>query len=158
MFKACQFWECFWQCFLPIFTLKTLSETLPNLTKLKNLNYLKKAAVVSNFCLIGKISHDFLVPKMIESSCKNFMPIQTLNLDLKHNIFCLGENFDFWLLEVDIVPCRLDFFVREYFPLITWNNLNKDYHVISCENHILQKLKIRSIMIRWYYVHDFFTD
>ena len=26
----------------------------------------KKAAVVSNFCLIGKISHNFLVPRMIE--------------------------------------------------------------------------------------------
>ena len=49
-------------------------------TKLKNLNYLKKAAVVSNFCLIGKIHHQFLVPKMIEWTCKTFMPIQILDL------------------------------------------------------------------------------
>ena len=34
----------------------------------------KKAAVVSNFCLIGKIRHNFLVPS------KTFMPIQTLGL------------------------------------------------------------------------------
>ena len=40
----------------------------------------KKAAVVSNFCLIGKIHHNFLVPKMIELGRKTFMPIQTLDL------------------------------------------------------------------------------
>ena len=87
MFKTCQFWKCFWQCFLPIFILKTLSETFPKLTKLKYLDYLfKRAAMVSNFCLmetgdrsrcdpetpslspasIGKIWHNFLVPRMIE--------------------------------------------------------------------------------------------
>ena len=40
----------------------------------------KKAAVVSNFCLIGKIHRNFLVPRMIELACKTFMPIQTLVL------------------------------------------------------------------------------
>ena len=40
----------------------------------------KKAAVVSNFCLIGKIHHNFLVPKMIEFGHKTFMLIQTLDL------------------------------------------------------------------------------
>ena len=42
--------------------------------------YYKKAAVVSNFCLIGKIHHNFLVPRMIELVPKIFMPIQTLDL------------------------------------------------------------------------------
>ena len=36
--------------------------------------------MVSNFCLIGKIHHNFLVPRMIELGCKTFMPIQTLDL------------------------------------------------------------------------------
>ena len=45
-----------------------------------NFYYKKKAAVVSNFCLIGKIHHNFLVPKMIELGRKTFMPIQTLDL------------------------------------------------------------------------------
>ena len=40
----------------------------------------KKANVVSNFCLIGKVHHNFLVPKMIELERKTFMPIQTLDL------------------------------------------------------------------------------
>ena len=39
-----------------------------------------KADVVSNFCLIRKNPNNFLVPKMIESACKTFMPIQTLDL------------------------------------------------------------------------------
>jgi hypothetical protein len=46
--------------------------------------YYKKAAVVLNFCLIGKIRHIFLVPRMIESARQTFMPIQTLNL---HRVF-----------------------------------------------------------------------
>ena len=37
----------------------------------------KKAALVSNSCLIGKIHHIFLVPKMIELGCKTLMPIKT---------------------------------------------------------------------------------
>jgi hypothetical protein len=36
--------------------------------------------MVSNFCLIGKIHHNFLVPRMIESGRQTFMPIQTLDL------------------------------------------------------------------------------
>ena len=36
--------------------------------------------MVLNFCLIGKIRHNFLVPRMIESARKTFMPVQTLNL------------------------------------------------------------------------------
>ena len=45
----------------------------------------KKAAVISNFCLIGKIHHNFLVPKMIELGRKTFMPIQTLDLHRVNN-------------------------------------------------------------------------
>ena len=92
MFKNCQFWECFWQCFLPIFILKTLSETFPKLTKLKNLDYLKK--LVSNFCLIGKICHNFLVPTMIELGCQTFMPIQTLDL---HRVICPIYLWNLWM-------------------------------------------------------------
>ena len=40
----------------------------------------KKAAVIFNFCLIGNINHNFLVPIMIESAPKTFMPIQTPDL------------------------------------------------------------------------------
>ena len=36
--------------------------------------------MVSNFCLIGKIRHDFLMPTMIELGCKTFMPFQTSDL------------------------------------------------------------------------------
>ena len=36
----------------------------------------KKAAIVSNFCLIGKISHDFLILRSIESAQKTFIGIQ----------------------------------------------------------------------------------
>ena len=45
-----------------------------------NIFAIKKAAVVSNFCLIGKIHHNFLVLRTIELACKTFMPIQTLDL------------------------------------------------------------------------------
>ena len=41
---------------------------------------LENCAVVLIFCLIGKIHHNFLVPRMIELACKTFMPIQTLYL------------------------------------------------------------------------------
>ena len=41
---------------------------------------LQKGAVVLNFCLFGKIHQNFLVPRMIESVPKTFMPIQTLVL------------------------------------------------------------------------------
>ena len=50
----------------------------------------KKAAVVSNFCLIGKIHHNFLVLRMIELACKTFMSIQTLNL---HRVASQSVNY-----------------------------------------------------------------
>ena len=52
----------------------------PNFCLVLNIFTIKKAAVVSNFCLIGKIRHDFLVPTMIESGCKTFTPFQILDL------------------------------------------------------------------------------
>ena len=42
--------------------------------------YYKKAAVIFNFCLIGNISHNFLIPRMIELVPKTFMPIRTPDL------------------------------------------------------------------------------
>ena len=64
--------------FLTVFSTHFHTEnTVRNITKFE---LSKKAAVVSNFWLIGKIPHNFLVPKMIESACKNSMPIQTLDL------------------------------------------------------------------------------
>ena len=55
---------------------------IANFDQIEQFELSKKAAVVSNFCLIGKILHNFLVPKMIDSACKTFMPIQTLELSL----------------------------------------------------------------------------
>ena len=53
----------------------------------------KKAALISIFCLIGKIQPTFLVPRMIESGCKTFMPIQTLDLHrVKSQSYFLTKN------------------------------------------------------------------
>ena len=59
----------------------------PNWTSFKR-SYYKKAAVVSNFCLIVKIRHNFLVPRMIELGRKTFMPIQTLDI---HRVIIIFE-------------------------------------------------------------------
>ena len=53
----------------------------PNFCLVLNIFTIKKAVVVSNFCLIGKIRHDFLVPTLFELGCKTFMPFQTSDLD-----------------------------------------------------------------------------
>ena len=42
----------------------------------QNFYYIKKAAILSNFCLIGKIPHDFLTLTSIELACKTFIGIQ----------------------------------------------------------------------------------
>ena len=44
---------------------------------------------IPNFCIIGKIHHNFMVPRMIELGCKTFMPIQTLDL---HRVLCKAPN------------------------------------------------------------------
>ena len=61
---------------------------IPKFDKFDNIYAIKKAAVVLNFCLIGKIRHNFLVPRMIESARKTFMHVQTLNL---HRVKALTE-------------------------------------------------------------------
>ena len=50
------------------------------LDQIEHFGLSKKAVLVSNFCLIGKIHHNFLVLSMIELGCQTFMPIQTLDL------------------------------------------------------------------------------
>ena len=62
----------------------------PNWTSFKCFYYKKKAAVVSNFCLIGKIRHNFLVPRVIELGCQTFMLIQTLDL---HRVYTYVKRF-----------------------------------------------------------------
>jgi hypothetical protein len=52
----------------------------------------KKAAVVSTFCLIGKICHNFLVPRMIQLASKTLMSIQTLDL---HRVKVVKEQFEY---------------------------------------------------------------
>ena len=41
---------------------------------------IKKADVILTFFLIGKIRHNFLVPRVIEAGRQTFMPTQTLDL------------------------------------------------------------------------------
>ena len=79
--------------FLTVFSTYFHTENIVrNITKLdqiKEFKLSKKAAVASNFSLIGKIPHNFLVPRTIESACKTFMPIQTLDL---HRVLCTYLN------------------------------------------------------------------
>ena len=80
MFKTRQ---KFGDSFLTIVHLLVSENTVRKIVKFDQIEHFglsKKAAVVSNFCLIGKIHHNFLVPKMIELGRKTFMPIQTLDL------------------------------------------------------------------------------
>ena len=63
-----------------------------------------QAAVVWNFCLIGNIRHNFLIPRMIKSVP---MPIQTPDLHRVYYIFHIGESR--WLSGVRGVSkaCRI---------------------------------------------------
>ena len=66
MFKTRQ---KFGDSFLTIVLLLVSENTVRKIIKFDKIEHFglsKKAAVVSNFCLIGKIHHNFLVPKMIE--------------------------------------------------------------------------------------------
>ena len=79
----CSIWSnltIFWQCFQKLVGCTMIKQLSANFCLVFNIFTIKKAAVVSNFCLIGKIHHNFLVPRMIELGCKTFMPIQTLDL------------------------------------------------------------------------------
>ena len=78
MFKTRQ---KFGDSFLTIVHLLVSENTVRKIVKFDKIEHFglsKKAAVVSNFCLIGKIHHNFLVPKVIELGRKTFMPFQTL--------------------------------------------------------------------------------
>ena len=81
--------------FLTIVHLLVLENTVRKIVKFDQIEHFglsQKAALVSNFCLIGKIHQNFLVPRMIELSCKTFMPIQTLLLHVKKvNILSLSS-------------------------------------------------------------------
>ena len=73
--------------------------TVRSITKLDQIEHFglsKKAAVISNFCLIGKINHNFLVLRMIELAWKTFMPIQTLDLHrvILLEVIALNGSFD----------------------------------------------------------------
>ena len=57
--------------------------------------------MIFNLCLTGNINHNFLVPRMIESAPKTFMPIQTLDLDRvqrKQRTSVLGKLLGSWFL------------------------------------------------------------
>ena len=64
-----------------VFHTENTVRNIPKIDQVEEFGLPKKAAVVSNFCLIGKICHNFLVPRIIELACKTFMCIQTLDLD-----------------------------------------------------------------------------
>ena len=78
----------FGDSFLTIVHLLVPENTVKKIVKFDQIEHYglsQKAAVVSKFCLTGKIHHNFLVPKMIELGRKTFMPIQTLDL---HRMAC----------------------------------------------------------------------
>ena len=80
MFKTRQ---KFGDSFLTIVQLLVSENTVRKIVKLVHIEHFglsKKAALVSNFFSIGKIHHNFLVPRMIELGCKTFMPFQTSDL------------------------------------------------------------------------------
>ena len=74
---------CLCECPVPYTGMKCTEVSVlrlsPKLSSFKHFYY-KKAARIFNFCLIGNICHNFLVPRMIESAPKTFMPIQTSDL------------------------------------------------------------------------------
>ena len=60
-------------------------KTVRNIAKLfqiEKFGLSKKAAVVSNFCLIGKIYHNFQIPRMIELACQTFMQCNYASSDM----------------------------------------------------------------------------
>ena len=88
----------------------------PNWTSFKCFYY-KKVAVVSNFCLIEKIHHNFLVPRMIELGCKTCMPIQTLDL---HRVLCMSDQIS-QICNLCIAHERAHILDREMIPLLLPN-------------------------------------
>ena len=72
--------------FLTVFSTYLHTEnTVRNITKIDQIDKFglsKKAAVVSNFCLLGKIRHDLLVTTMIELACQTFMQCNYASSDM----------------------------------------------------------------------------
>ena len=72
--------------FLTVFSTYLHTEnTVRNITKIDQIDKFglsKKAAVVSNFCLLGKIRHDLLVTTMIELACQTFMQCSYASSDM----------------------------------------------------------------------------
>ena len=92
MFKTRQ---KFGDSFLTIVHLLVLENTVRKIVKFDQIEHFglsKKAALVSNFCLIGKIRHNFLIPRMIELGCKTFMHIQTFDL---HRVIIVSYRYSF---------------------------------------------------------------
>ena len=78
MFKTRQ---KFGDSFLTIVHLLVSENTVRKIVKFDQIEHFglsKKAAVVSNFCLIRKIRHNFLVPRMIDLGCKTQSVVQFL--------------------------------------------------------------------------------
>ena len=78
----CSIWTnltIFWQCFQRQVGCTMVKKLSQNFRLVLNIFTIKKAAVVLNFCLIGKIHHNFLVPRMIRLVRQTFMSIQTLH-------------------------------------------------------------------------------
>ena len=72
--------------FLTVFSTYLHSEnTVRNITKIDQVDKFglsKKAAMVSNFCLVGKIRHNLLVTTMIELACQTFMQCSSASSDM----------------------------------------------------------------------------
>ena len=96
--------------FLTVFSTYLLTENnIRNIFKIDQIEKLGlsiKAVVVSNFYLIGKIHHNFLVPRMIESTCQTFRPIQIL--DIHRVFFCQLSSFPFKKWENRLLACFID--------------------------------------------------
>ncbi len=89
MFKTRQFfWLSIVQFPCPpglLIRLLHIGKKMSKFGKIEHFGLSQKAAVVSNFCLIGKLRHNFLVPRMNELAPKTFMSIQTPDL---HSVHC----------------------------------------------------------------------
>ena len=97
----------------------------------------KKAAVIFNFCLIGNIRHNFLVPRMIETAPKTFMPIQTPDR-VKLNTFIVHA-----LVIVDAPPPILNPRSLHWSAESTYTNWFKS-KIESCLSSIENNFNIRS--------------
>ena len=98
----------------------------------QNFYYIKKAVIVSNFCLIGKIPHDFPILRSIESAWKTFMDIQ-VKISVQSN-----QIVDFILFRTSVIPMWV---VHQYIT-----------HILQCElkqsGHSLFPLLYLSLPVR----------